>query len=147
MRAFVFTDPALESRAGRFVWLEIDTEKAENSAFLEKFPVDSLPTFFVLDPRDERVARRWVGSLTVAHTDRKEWDEALAASDRAQARVYGPRKLRVLLVRAEIHAGRGDKVSARRTLAEAVAFAEALPAGQRSERTLESLRRRLRSLE
>jgi tetratricopeptide (TPR) repeat protein len=395
MRAFVFTDPALASHAGRFVWLDIDIDRPQNAAFLEKFPIDALPTFLVIDPADEVVARRWVGSLTVAqlqgfldeasattgkprvrviwgtlvdpgmsphrhstatealdHADSlcadggsaeaavdyqvalalapadwphygravtsllgvlediqaheltvtiareallrlgqapyslavavagldaalalsvdrsdrqrvvshfestvrrrlekpppdvsaddissaygslvearkqakdpegargtaeqwasyleaeaaraktpdqravfdshrlsaylelgrperaipmleaserdrpddynpparlavayerlKRWDEALAASDRALAKVYGPRRLRVLLVRADIHAGRGDKAAAKGALAEAVAFAEGLPAGQRSEKTIESLRARLRALE
>src|SRR4029453_6729332 len=34
MRAFVFTDKALTQRAGQFVWLSIDTEKAQNAAFV-----------------------------------------------------------------------------------------------------------------
>jgi predicted Zn-dependent protease len=85
--------------------------------------------------------------LAVAYERLKRWDEALAASDRALAKVYGPRRLRVLLVRADIHAGRGDKAAAKGALAEAVAFAEGLPAGQRSEKTIESLRARLRAVE
>src|SRR5687767_6303047 len=59
MRAFVFTDPALAGQASRFVWLEIDTEKAKNAAVRKRLAVSALPTFFVLDPRDERVALRW----------------------------------------------------------------------------------------
>ena len=38
----------------------------------------------------------------------KRYDEALAASDRALALVYGPRRVRVLAVRADIQPGRGD---------------------------------------
>jgi tetratricopeptide (TPR) repeat protein len=65
MRAFVFSDRALERQAGRFVWLSIDAEKPENAAFLEKFPVDGFPTLFVLDPAREAAAFRWMGSATV----------------------------------------------------------------------------------
>ena len=66
MRAFVFTEPSLTSRAGQFVWLDVNSDESRNAAFLEKFPVDAWPTFFVLDPEQERVALRWVGSMNVA---------------------------------------------------------------------------------
>jgi len=65
MRAYVFTDKALASEAGRFVWLEIDTEKAQNAPFKKQFPVVALPTMFIIDPATERVALRWVGGATV----------------------------------------------------------------------------------
>ena len=65
MRAFVFTDASLERRAGQFVWLAIDTERPENAPFKRKYPVDALPTFFVLDAKTESAALRWVGGATV----------------------------------------------------------------------------------
>jgi tetratricopeptide (TPR) repeat protein len=65
MQAVVFTDEALREHAGRFVWLEIDTEKAQNSEFRKKFEVQALPTYFVLEPESERVLLKWVGSATV----------------------------------------------------------------------------------
>lgn len=65
MRAFVFTDKALERYAGRFVWLAVDTENAKNAAFLTKYPIPALPTLLVLDPRQESVALRYVGGATV----------------------------------------------------------------------------------
>src|SRR6266436_3794310 len=65
MRAFVFTDAALTSEAGRFVWLEINSEKADNAAFLRRYPIPALPTFLILDPADGHVALRWVGGATV----------------------------------------------------------------------------------
>src|SRR5437867_4421587 len=79
MRAFVFTDKSLARHAGRFVWLEIDTEKAKNAPFRRQFPVQALPTFFVVDPRDERIAVRWVGGMTVAQIDRIASGDPLAA--------------------------------------------------------------------
>jgi tetratricopeptide (TPR) repeat protein len=66
MRAFVFTDQALARHAGRFVWLEIDTEKKQNAAFRAQFPVPALPTFLVVDPATEKVVLRWVGGFSVA---------------------------------------------------------------------------------
>jgi len=65
MRAFVFTDKALDRYAGRFVWLSIDTEKATNAKFLAKFPITVWPTFLVVDPKNETVALRYVGGATV----------------------------------------------------------------------------------
>ena len=66
MRAFVLTDPALASQAGRFVWLELNTDLTANEPVLRKHEADALPTFLVVDPKDERVVLRWVGSFTVA---------------------------------------------------------------------------------
>ena len=65
MRAYVFTDAALARHAGRFVWLEMDTEKKQNATFRTQFPVTALPTFLIVDPMTEKVALRWVGGATV----------------------------------------------------------------------------------
>ncbi len=73
----------------------------------------------------------------------KRYDEALAASDRALALVYGPRRIRVLSERAEIQKARGDRAAARKTLEDAVAFADGLPEGQRSEEQVVALRKKL----
>ncbi len=81
--------------------------------------------------------------LAFVYEELKRYDEALAASDRALELVYGPRRIRVLLVRADIHAGRGDAAAARRTLEEALRYAEALPPGQRSDDQIASLKKRL----
>src|SRR5258707_829663 len=65
MRAFVFTDKALERQAGRFVWLSINTEKRDNATLLGKFPVQAWPSFYVIDPVKEKVVLRYVGGATV----------------------------------------------------------------------------------
>src|SRR5262245_32885733 len=70
MRAYVFTDPALASLAGRFVWLDVDIEKPENAAFRKRMQVNVLPTYLVLDPASERSALRWVGGATVPQLTR-----------------------------------------------------------------------------
>jgi len=66
MRAYVFTDAALTKRAGQFVWLSIDTEKAGNAEFLKKYPIKAWPSFYVIDPARETIVLRWVGGATVA---------------------------------------------------------------------------------
>src|SRR5205809_7262360 len=70
MRAFVFTDKALERYAGRFVWLAVDTENAANQAFLEKHPVEVWPTLMVIDPRRETIVVRYTGGATVPQLTR-----------------------------------------------------------------------------
>jgi predicted Zn-dependent protease len=76
----------------------------------------------------------------------KRWDDALAASDRAMSKSYGPRRLLIYQSRADIYEGKGDKATARRTIEEAIAYAEALPESQRSATTIASLRKRLAAM-
>src|SRR5215471_5658864 len=93
MKAFVFTDKALSSQAGRFVWLALDSENGKNAATLKKYPVVALPTFFVIAPDSERVAMRWVGGMNVTQLTSFLGDgaracgpggsDALARADRA----------------------------------------------------------------
>lgn len=66
MRAFVFPDDRLRALSPRFVWLSLDTERQQNEAIVSKLGVRVLPTLFVIEPRDERVALAWPGSLTAA---------------------------------------------------------------------------------
>src|ERR1035437_10207423 len=79
MRAFVFTDKALERQAGQFVWLSINTEKRENAAVLAKYPFQASPTLFVIDPVAEKVVLKYVGGATVTQLQRILDDGALAA--------------------------------------------------------------------
>jgi tetratricopeptide (TPR) repeat protein len=81
--------------------------------------------------------------LAVAYKEMKEYDKALAASDRALAKIYGPRKLSVLTTRADIFVAKGDPKAARETIAQAIDYAKSLPEGQRSERRIASLEKKL----
>ena len=65
MKAYVFTDKALQRHAGQFVWLSLDVEKAQNAPLKKKYGADALPMFFVVDPKTEKVVLRWVGGATV----------------------------------------------------------------------------------
>lgn len=92
MRAFVFTDKALERYAGRFVWLSVDTENAKNADFLKKYPINVWPTLLVIDPAKEHVSLRYAGGATVGQLSKLldqaqsktklPADEALARADR-----------------------------------------------------------------
>ena len=85
--------------------------------------------------------------LAYAFRAMKEYDKALAASDRALARVYGPRKINVLSVRADIYLDMQKFEAAKETVRQAIAVAKALPEGQRSEKRIASLEKRLASME
>ena len=101
MRAFVFTDAALERHAGQFVWLSINTEKAGNAAFLQKHRIEALPSFFVLEPAAGKAVLRWVGGASVGQIEKilEDGRRAVKGSERgieellAQAdRSYGENK-------------------------------------------------------
>ena len=85
--------------------------------------------------------------LALAYRAMKKYDEALAASDRALARAYGPRKLVILSARADIYAKKGDRAAARKTREDALAWAEALPKEQVSERQIAALKKQLETHE
>jgi tetratricopeptide (TPR) repeat protein len=92
MRAFVFTDKALERYAGRFVWLSVDTENSKNADFLKKYPINVWPTLLVIDSAKEQVALRYAGGATVGQLSKlldqaqsktkSPSDDALARADR-----------------------------------------------------------------
>jgi tetratricopeptide (TPR) repeat protein len=84
--------------------------------------------------------------LASAYKAMKQYDKALAASDRALTRAYGPRKLLILRQRADIFAAKGDKESAKKTIAEAIAYAKQLPKEQVRASTIASLEKKLSEL-
>jgi len=71
------------------------------------------------------------------------YDEALAASDRALAKVYGPRTIRLWEDRATIFEKKGDKEAAKGALKQAIAFASSLPPSERTKRTIARLEKSL----
>ena len=70
MRASVYTDKTLARDAGRFVWLSIDIEKAQNEVFQQKFPLQDLPAVYIIDSVDETLAGRWSGAKTVPQLEK-----------------------------------------------------------------------------
>jgi tetratricopeptide (TPR) repeat protein len=133
MRAFVLSDPALASQAGRFVWLELNTDFTSNGSALEKYEADALPTYFVVDPGSETVVLRWVGSFTVAQAETFLQE----ARDRMAGATPPATPAGAALARADHLYGTRDYEDA------AVAYREALaqaPAGwPRYDRTVEAL--------
>jgi len=131
MRATVLRDPALVKLAGRFVWLEIDTEKEGNAGFLEKFPIEVWPTFLVIDPASEKPVLKWLGSASAA-------DLATLLADGERAVKGGPgESADALLARADRENGAGRTADAIALWEKALAAGG--PAWTRRPRTLESL--------
>jgi hypothetical protein len=130
MRAYVFTDRALERYAGQFVWLSLDVEKTENAPYRKKYATDALPMFFVLDPKTEKAALRWVGGATVPQLRKILADGAAAVKGSGAA-------VGTSLARADRFFGEGSYDRAAAAYREAIAKA---PAGwDRYGRSVESL--------
>src|SRR6185369_12481859 len=118
MRAYVFTDKALARRAGQFVWLSIDTEKAGNAPFLTKFPVEAWPSFYVLDPATESVALKWVGGASVRQVEK-------ILDDGRQSVRGGEKGVEEILARADRLYGEGKHAEAARAYRDALSRAPA----------------------
>jgi hypothetical protein len=130
MRAFVFTDAALARHAGRFVWLSVDTERAENAVFLGRYPVEVWPSLFVIDPRDATIVLGWAGSATAP--------QLVALLDDAERALRGGAEgANALLARADRLSGEGAKAQAAAIYREALQRAP--PHWSRRERATESL--------
>lgn len=130
MRAYVLTDPALKKHAGRFVWLSLDTDLPGSAGFLEKYPVENWPTFFIIEPKAEKALVRFAGSATVPQLEKIFDDGETAYRGAAQ----GPE---ALLARGDALYGEGKAAESADVLAQALA--EAPADWSRRARTLETL--------
>ncbi|ACG75333.1 conserved hypothetical protein [Anaeromyxobacter sp. K] len=117
MRAYVLPDARLRKLAGRFVRLDIDTEKPGNAPFVEQFPIDVWPTLMIIDPATEGVVLRWAGTATAAQIEKLALD--------------GERALRKARAsEADAALARADRLAGERRHADAAAaYQEALAAG------------------
>lgn len=122
MKAFVFTDQALKSEAGRFVWLEIDTEKAKNAAIRKRLGIVALPTFFVVDPADEKVVMRVIGGMNITQLQKMLADGRALTGGGSLA---GGSSADAALAKAERLNGEGDDAAAAPAYLEAVKLAPA----------------------
>lgn len=130
MRA-TLADASLARYAGRFVWLELDFDKPANQAFLARHHVTYTPSFFILDPADERATATQLGGMTLP-----ELGGFLERGERGvTAKAMTPAG--AALARGDALLGRG------RTAEAATAFHDALRLGGRTwperERALGSL--------
>jgi len=80
--------------------------------------------------------------LAVLYREMGRYDDSLAASKRALDMAYGARKLRIFDARADTYTKMGDAAGARRTLDEALRYAETLPEPQRPKAFLATLKKK-----
>lgn len=138
--------------------LDADAARAETAEQRASFDSHRLSAYIALGepqraiPMLERSARDLPDDYNppareaLAYKEMGKWDEALAASDRALAKAYGPRRLGILRTRADIYAGKKDWASAKKALEQAITEAEALPEGQKSPGMIAALKKKLDGL-
>ena len=145
--AFASTTDLAGARATAIRWaafLEAESARAGTPATRTVFDAHRLAAYLALGeperavsmleqsardfPRDYNPPAR----LAVAYLAMREPWKALEEARRATSLVYGPRTLRVLLIRAEAEARIGDSHAARVTLARAEKLVNELPGAQRT---------------
>ncbi len=84
--------------------------------------------------------------LGMALFEMKRYDEASVALSRALGRAYGPRKLRLWSLEADVLIAKGDATGARKALREAVDFAAGIPLTGAYPSLRDAIARRLASL-
>jgi tetratricopeptide (TPR) repeat protein len=139
MKQYVLPAPEMQALANTFVWLSVDSEKAENADFLERFPSTSIPTLWVIDPVSETAILKWVGAATAT-----ELVTLLDDASRARTGTTSGEAAAAAL--------RGDHASAAGKQEEAVqAYREALAKAplvwERRPRVIEALSARLLDVE
>jgi tetratricopeptide (TPR) repeat protein len=93
-------------------------------------------------PKDYNPPARLISAYRAAG----RFDDSLAASDRALKLAYGPRKIGIYRSRVATYIAKGDKASARKTIEEAIHYAESLPAEQQNANVVASMKKQLDSL-
>ena len=119
MNSYVFPDAALSPVADRYVWLEVDTEKPANHAFVDQFPAEALPMLLVIDPRTGQAVRRWMGTATVVELAARLRSTALAMTPGAPGT-----PAQAALARASAAESRGDRDASTRAYRDALAASE-----------------------
>jgi tetratricopeptide (TPR) repeat protein len=85
--------------------------------------------------------------LALAYLEMKRYGEGVAAIQRALSRAYGPRKLRLWSVEADLYEAKGDRAGAARALHEALDFAKTLPLTGSYPKLLDAIQKRLDGIE
>ena len=107
MQAFVFTEPALTPLAERVVFVALDTDKPENSPFLEHYAVNVWPSFFAIDPSSKSLIGYWPGSASLAEL-RDFLQQSLDAQEAMTQASLAPASPVALLIQAKQSQTRGD---------------------------------------
>jgi thiol-disulfide isomerase/thioredoxin len=77
MQTTVFLDPSFAAMADEYVFAALDTDREANAAAVSMFSTSAWPTFYVIDPK-QQVLARFVGAATL-----KQFQDFMAAGTRA----------------------------------------------------------------
>ena len=99
--------------AGQFVWLELNYDKPENRAFLAKYGANATPTFFIIDPKNEKVAAIQTGAMSLL--------ELTQFLDHGAAAIFAPAQ-----TPADATLARADALLAQHPAEAAQAYEEAI---------------------
>jgi thioredoxin-like negative regulator of GroEL len=118
--------------------------RAEVYAYLGR-PLDLVPDLqksvaALPDDYDPKIRLAWI------YMKGGKLDDAAHWADEALRQVYGPRKVRVLTIRAEIAGKQGGKAAEKPYREQIVKFLEGLPAGQQQPEALAAARKTLADL-
>jgi tetratricopeptide (TPR) repeat protein len=128
--------PTAEARAS------LDTYRAM-LAIRMKEPTRAIPALEASErdlPNDYNPPAR----LASLYSAMGRYDDALAANDRALAKVYGPRRIQVLSSRSSIYEKKGDKAAALASIEEAIKLASSQPKNDWQMALLKKQRDRLK---
>jgi tetratricopeptide (TPR) repeat protein len=81
--------------------------------------------------------------LAKVYLELHRYEDGLAAIDRAMALAYGPRKMRLFILKADLLSAKGDKPASNATLREAKAYGLTLPPPEIPTRDLAEIEKRL----
>ncbi len=109
-------------------------------------PARALPVLALSErdfPRDYNPPAR----IAKVDLELERYDDGLAAIERALSLGYGPRKVRLYLLKADLLTARGDKSGAAATLREAKAYAAQLPPADQPAQALADVEKRVAALD
>jgi thioredoxin-like negative regulator of GroEL len=64
LKSYVLDAPEMRARRDKFVWLSLDSEKAQNTAILSELGLDVLPTLWIIDAQKSEPVWKLPGTLT-----------------------------------------------------------------------------------
>jgi tetratricopeptide (TPR) repeat protein len=123
MQHYVLNQTALRPLEQRVVFAALDTDREENAAFIERYAVSVWPTFFVIDPANERVVGYWPGSASLTEM-RRFIEDSLDSLDPPKSGDAGRDPALDALLRAKAAQAQGEHARAAELYERAVQSSE-----------------------
>ena len=120
MKATVFRDASLAQFQDRVLFVAVDTDREENADFMDRYSVQMLPTFFLVDPtQNDKLLGFWPGSASVSEmrTFLQDGVDTVAALRKGALAEGSPARH---LIEARVAHNRGDAKLASQHYAKAI---------------------------